>query len=192
MEIKPIETTYNGYRFRSRLEARWAVFFDTLGIRYEYEPEGFEMSNGIKYLPDFCLYGIFFLSGPIYTGTYDFYFEVKPPKEIPIPELRKINSFASTGQRIIVAQGSPDLHTSLYLFASGAYPYHPESFGRILFMVDIDKIGIINVEYLLRDKEAIDAEYIRNTVFRAAKLQNAYKKARQARFEKVAQTVPVA
>ncbi len=59
-------------------------------------------------------------------------------------------------------------------------------------MVDIDKIGIINVEYLLRDKEAIDAEYIRNTVFRAAKLQNAYKKARQARFEKVAQTVPVA
>ena len=28
MEIKPIETHYKGYRFRSRLEARWAVFFD--------------------------------------------------------------------------------------------------------------------------------------------------------------------
>ena len=26
--IKPIETNYKGYRFRSRLEARWAVFFD--------------------------------------------------------------------------------------------------------------------------------------------------------------------
>lgn len=25
--IKPIETIYNGYHFRSRLEARWAVFF---------------------------------------------------------------------------------------------------------------------------------------------------------------------
>lgn len=25
-----IETEYKGYRFRSRLEARWAVFFDTL------------------------------------------------------------------------------------------------------------------------------------------------------------------
>lgn len=24
MDIKPIETLYNGYRFRSRLEARWA------------------------------------------------------------------------------------------------------------------------------------------------------------------------
>lgn len=27
MSIKPIETVYKGYRFRSRLEARWAVFF---------------------------------------------------------------------------------------------------------------------------------------------------------------------
>jgi hypothetical protein len=39
MDIKPIETRYNGYRFRSRLEARWAVFFDTLGIEYQYELE---------------------------------------------------------------------------------------------------------------------------------------------------------
>ena len=39
MDIKPIETVYNGYRFRSRLEARWAVFFDAAGIEYEYEPE---------------------------------------------------------------------------------------------------------------------------------------------------------
>ena len=53
-EIKPIETYYNGYRFRSRLEARWAVFFDAVGIRYEYEPEGFEMGE-TKYLPDFYL-----------------------------------------------------------------------------------------------------------------------------------------
>ena len=32
MNIKPIETVYNGYRFRSRLEARWAVFFRAVGI----------------------------------------------------------------------------------------------------------------------------------------------------------------
>jgi len=53
--IKAIETVYNGYRFRSRLEARWAVFFDALGIEYQYEPEGFELSNGVWYLPDFYL-----------------------------------------------------------------------------------------------------------------------------------------
>ena len=55
-EIKPIETVYNGYRFRSRLEARWAVFFDAMGIKYEYEPEGFEFDDGTKYLPDFLLH----------------------------------------------------------------------------------------------------------------------------------------
>lgn len=52
-KLKPIETIYNGYRFRSRLEARWAVFLDTLGVEYEYEPEGFELPNGKRYLPDF-------------------------------------------------------------------------------------------------------------------------------------------
>lgn len=58
-DIKPIETFYNGYRFRSRLEARWAVFFDAMGIEYLYEYEGFERSfdDGtiIRYLPDFYL-----------------------------------------------------------------------------------------------------------------------------------------
>jgi hypothetical protein len=41
--MRPIETKYKGCRFRSRLEARWAVFFDALGIRWWYEPEGFMM-----------------------------------------------------------------------------------------------------------------------------------------------------
>ena len=54
-EIKAIETFYNGYRFRSRLEARWAVFFDAAGIEYEYEPEGYVLSDGTCYLPDFYL-----------------------------------------------------------------------------------------------------------------------------------------
>lgn len=53
--MKAIETVYKGYRFRSRLEARWAVFFDAAGIKYLYEPEGFEMEDGTKYLPDFYL-----------------------------------------------------------------------------------------------------------------------------------------
>jgi len=53
--LKPIETEYKGYRFRSRLEARWAVFFDALGIRWEYEPEGVNVRDGTFYLPDFYL-----------------------------------------------------------------------------------------------------------------------------------------
>jgi hypothetical protein len=51
--LTAIETVYRGCRFRSRLEARWAVFFQTLGVRWEYEPEGFKLSTGEWYLPDF-------------------------------------------------------------------------------------------------------------------------------------------
>lgn len=52
--LQAIETIYKGYRFRSRLEARWAVFFDALGIKWEYENEGYDL-DGVWYLPDFWL-----------------------------------------------------------------------------------------------------------------------------------------
>lgn len=32
MTIQAIQTRYAGHHFRSRLEARWAVFFDYLGV----------------------------------------------------------------------------------------------------------------------------------------------------------------
>jgi hypothetical protein len=54
-EIKAIETRYAGCRFRSRLEARWAVFFDHLGVQWRYEAEGYQLSSGVRYLPDFFL-----------------------------------------------------------------------------------------------------------------------------------------
>jgi hypothetical protein len=55
-DLKPIETRYKGYRFRSRLEARWAVFFDALGIEWEYEKEGYDLGEVGWYLPDFWLH----------------------------------------------------------------------------------------------------------------------------------------
>lgn len=70
MDIKPIETYYNGYRFRSRLEARWAVFFDTMGIPFAYEPEGYKLSDGTYYLPDFFL------------PTFNIFAEVKPSRSL--------------------------------------------------------------------------------------------------------------
>jgi len=53
--IAPIETRWFGCRFRSRLEARWAVFFEEIKLRWEYEPEGFQIGD-IRYLPDFKVY----------------------------------------------------------------------------------------------------------------------------------------
>ena len=52
--LRAIQTAYRGFLFRSRLEARWAVFFDALGVEYDYEPEGFDL-DGTPYLPDFWL-----------------------------------------------------------------------------------------------------------------------------------------
>lgn len=52
--IRAIPTRYAGRLFRSRTEARWAVFFDELGVEWEYEVQGFETSHG-RYLPDFYL-----------------------------------------------------------------------------------------------------------------------------------------
>ena len=56
--IKPIETLYRGHYFRSKAEARFAVFLDCLGVKWEYEPQGFDLGNGLKYLPDFKIYNV--------------------------------------------------------------------------------------------------------------------------------------
>lgn len=47
-----IPTTYRGQNFRSRLEARWAAFFDLVGWRWTYEP--FETPH---WIPDFLVHG---------------------------------------------------------------------------------------------------------------------------------------
>lgn len=53
--IKAIETMYKGYRMRSRLEARWAIVWESLGLPWTYEHEGYECKDGTLYLPDFFL-----------------------------------------------------------------------------------------------------------------------------------------
>jgi hypothetical protein len=49
-DIKAIPTTYNGVRFRSRLEARWAAFFDLARVKWHYEP--FDLDG---WAPDFLI-----------------------------------------------------------------------------------------------------------------------------------------
>jgi hypothetical protein len=47
-----IPTNYHGTRYRSRLEARWAAFFDLLKWDTHYEP--FDLDG---YIPDFVVHG---------------------------------------------------------------------------------------------------------------------------------------
>lgn len=48
-------TEYRNITFRSRLEADFARWFDSMGILWEFEPEGYKLENGLSYLPDFFL-----------------------------------------------------------------------------------------------------------------------------------------
>lgn len=52
--ISSIQTLYRGITYRSRTEARWAVYLDELRVAYAYEPEGVDL-DGEWYLPDFWL-----------------------------------------------------------------------------------------------------------------------------------------
>lgn len=47
-----ITTIYSGTEYRSRLEAKWAAFFDLLHWRHTYEP-----FDGDGYIPDFMIHG---------------------------------------------------------------------------------------------------------------------------------------
>lgn len=50
--VRGIRTTYAETRFRSRLEARWAAFFDLVGWQWTYEPFDIE-----GWIPDFLIHG---------------------------------------------------------------------------------------------------------------------------------------
>lgn len=94
MTIQAIQTKYKGYRFRSRLEARWAVFFDALGVRWEYEKEGYKLSDGSYYLPDF------------YLPDNQLWFEVKN-ENVTEADLKKFYKFTDSGASAILAKGMP-------------------------------------------------------------------------------------
>lgn len=98
-DAQPIQTRYKGYHFRSRLEARWAVFMDALGLTWEYEPQGFDL-DGVWYLPDFWL-------------PFDrLWLEVKPFLETYEQSLdshqKALLLVAHTGQRAVQLKGGLD------------------------------------------------------------------------------------
>jgi len=105
MQSKP--TKYNGYNFRSRTEARWAVFFDALGIKYHYEHEDFMLSEKERYLPDFWLPGL------------NSFAEVKGGSGFSDDEMRKCGMLCVlTSKNVLLLSGPPDFEPIMY-FPSG-------------------------------------------------------------------------
>lgn len=94
--IKAIETRYRGYRFRSRLEARWAVYFDALGLKWEYEKEGFIFGKR-KYLPDFWL------------NDVKMWGEVKPERPFDSGTIKLLYKLAKATKRpVLMLGGTPE------------------------------------------------------------------------------------
>ncbi len=198
MDYKAIETYYNGYRFRSRLEARWAVFFDALGIKYEYEPEGYIGLNDIYYLPDF------------YLPEENVYVEVKGSDDALHQDQEKICAaidFSATpcSEGLIILGNIPDpsqigwgnIPMFSYLYCHKGIRCEYAAFTdyslicgndriiRCLYSYDADLADFFSSDGLPKSVSVNSLWTNKSLLSRDSwdKLKNAYLKARQARFE---------
>lgn len=207
--IKPIETEYNGYKFRSRLEARWAVFFDALGVKYEYEPEGFDLGNGKYYLPDFRV-KCWGTRGEIWNKPFDLYIEVKgkmtdedaekirdfvynswpsweevehlPQEEQNIAYDKMWQATENTRNRVLIVGNIPNEGCSHDSWELGVYDF-------------MDGVNIYPFNYELIDQDYFGAYPAAheekfflwgddsNYIWNVKEVEEAYRIARQARFE---------
>ena len=111
--MQAIPTKYAGVQFRSRLEAKWAAFFDLLEWRWEYEP--YDLAG---WIPDFILIG----------KDESTLVEVKP--------FTSLNEFDSVIKKIFYAQKKGKdfkeillLGTSPCLGKKGQYEYESAALG---------------------------------------------------------------
>jgi len=101
--IPVIQQLYDGHQFRSRLEARFAFFWNRVGLSYEYEPRLFEFplsnhspllpthpSKTIKYEPDF------------YLPSLKVWIEVKPKYPKPIEIVKAYLLAKKTQQSVFI------------------------------------------------------------------------------------------
>lgn len=94
-------TTYNGVRFRSRLEARWAAFFDLCEWGWEYEPV-----DGETWTPDFAVngaYGRIWVEVKPITWPADFDAAIRVVENAP--ELEKVRAANTDGERLVLGIG---------------------------------------------------------------------------------------
>ena len=199
--LRPIETVYKGYRFRSRLEARWAVFFDALDVAWDYETEGFDLGGGLRYLPDFWL------------PKESCFIEVKPFREPEEAEIEKCRALAEY-HPVFMLMGVPERPAFSFdgeeLLATGAaafcfpkiigghaqevFPYWDGRVPRMYFWHErlVDPGGF--VLWPVPSNEVIDVESDGKLVcvdsvianlksMHTPRLLHAYDAARRARFE---------
>jgi hypothetical protein len=176
MAMRPIQTVYRGYKFRSRLEARWAVFFDALKIKWEYEPEGYHLSNGEMYLPDFYLPDLCmcdYETKESKTQRSSFYVEVKPERDVDA-KARQLAVDANT--KVLMACGVPSATSYPVIFEDGSVRNASFSSDFAVSNYALDS-GLVLNEMFLNDDGSIDEGFLTKETLAAIV------RARSARFE---------
>jgi len=95
-----LPTIYNGVKYRSRTEARWALFFDVAGIKFAYEQEAFSLKSG-NYLPDFTIFSY-------NSGENVFYAEVKGSTFSSAEKTKCKHLCEATNSDVVMLDGPPD------------------------------------------------------------------------------------
>lgn len=95
--VQAIETHYRGYRMRSRLEARWAVVFTALRLPWVYEPQGYKLASGARYLLDFR----------VKLARCTLWVEVKPEEEFSV-KFEELSESFPDGDFGVLLHGIPD------------------------------------------------------------------------------------
>jgi hypothetical protein len=111
MGQKGIPTSYRVRRYRSRLEARWASFFDLIRWPYEYEP--FDLDG---WIPDFII-----------LGEVPFLVEIKPVNVLDKDAVAKIEQSNCDYQVLMLGCTVP--------VRSAEECCKPDSFGPIGWML---------------------------------------------------------
>lgn len=97
MSVKALEANYAGITFRSRLEARWAMFLEGIGVKWQYEPQQIRLKDKTA-IPDFWLQSL------------SVWMEVKPTQGISRrdsmwPDAKGV--VEKTGWPYLMAEGEP-------------------------------------------------------------------------------------
>lgn len=119
LTIPAIPTLYRGVLHRSRTEARWARFWYALGIKADYEPQGF-VAAGIPYLPDFA----------VYAGLGTLWVEIKPTWQADPEGIDKWRKFADRRphpekSRAALFSGQPSLKGDYLVIGGSDYQDNP-------------------------------------------------------------------
>jgi hypothetical protein len=135
INISPIKTEYAGIIYRSRLEARWAYFFDCSYVecgkcKVYYEEEGFNL-DGVYYLPDFHL---------VFSDGGHWYAEIKPLGGVTPESIEKCRRLSFL-YSVVLIEGLPG-NCKIKTFDEGKSTQRDNFFGNSKRLKTIEEMAV--------------------------------------------------